>query len=207
MAGILMWQLWIIPALVFLYLSLNFCEAQIPTACANAQSLPAGSGDHVRECCPDSGDGKCGVDAGRGRCVPVGTTRNSNDLRVNWPSFYFTHVCMCNEMFGGVDCSSCAYGRYPHGTCDQRSPVKQRKSLSLLTQTEWTIYRNALMMIRTTDSGYKAVVNGSRFDPAQGYASIQGEIRDLSFYQYFVWIHYLVAKNSEPARDTGTLEF
>ena len=61
---------------------------QIPTACADEDSL-----ENLR-CCPTTDDGVCGGDANHGQCVQLnidGYSRDTTNVRDNWPHFY-THV-------------------------------------------------------------------------------------------------------------------
>ena len=70
---------WLIPQCTF---------GQIPTACANNESL-----ENLR-CCPTTSDGVCGENAGRGECAELsieGYSRDTTDVRNNWPH-YFTQV-------------------------------------------------------------------------------------------------------------------
>lgn len=163
-------------------------DGQIPSVCAHDGHLLGSE----RRCCPN----ECGGQS-RGRCQPVNVTRSSTkDPRINWPAHYFTNTCVCNDNFGGVDCGSCAYGYYPYPDCDRKSNEK-RPNLKELDATDWREYRKIIKKMRNTDSGYVVVVNGSAFNPDDGYSSIQGEVRNVSLYNFFVWIHYLVAKDSD----------
>ena len=176
---------------VLVYLS-SSAEGQIPKLCANDTSLRG----NERRCCPNN----CSEETSRGRCENVGGMVNNEDLRVNWPAFYFTHVCQCNHPYGGVDCLSCAYGRYPPPTCDQTSTEK-RKNLKDLSPSDWEEYLDAIRMIRELDPPefmytYEVIVNGENFNSDQGYQSISDQAQNVSLYDFFVWTHYLVSKDN-----------
>ena len=73
---------------IVLIILLRQVFGQIPTTCSGASSL------ENLQCCPDTSDGVCGQDAGRGECTELnlpGYNRNSTDVRRNWPH-YFTRV-------------------------------------------------------------------------------------------------------------------
>lgn len=199
----------ILCAIVLLPYFLTLGEGQIPYQCANQDSLPAG--DNVdRKCCPTATiDGKqleCGGSE-RGKCTKledisstdIMRARGERDPRIAWPAFYFTHVCKCKEKFGGVNCGSCAYGRYPHDKCDKMM-VADRKNLKDYTSSEWEEYLNTIKATRSYDSGYKVFVDVSSFATSQGYASIRNQKRDINLYDFFVWNHYLVAKDSQTGK-------
>ena len=68
----------------YVVLAPSLVHSQIPTACADEESL------RTLTCCPT----ECGVADGRGVCgdidLPNHYSRTSSDARANWPH-YFTH--------------------------------------------------------------------------------------------------------------------
>ena len=91
--------------LICVVLAPTFVHSQIPTACADAESL------RTLTCCPN----ECGEADGRGVCedidLPDHYSRTSSDVRANWPH-YFTRACSCTGNYWGYDCSRCKYGYY-----------------------------------------------------------------------------------------------
>ena len=188
---------WAKLCIVSMFFMVQYGEAQIPSQCV--VSLSTGS-TNERKCCPNAvvnreNLGECGG-RGRGICTKLNITRqinNTYDPREVWPIKYFTHVCICTDDYGGVDCGTCAYGRYPHPTCEKML-VAKRRNLKHYSPENWKEYIETIKMTRNYDSGYKAIVNGDTF--LQGSSSIEFEKRDITLYKFFVWLHYLVAKDS-----------
>ena len=190
-------KLCIVMMIVSMFFMIQYGEAQIPSQCV--ESLSPG-GTNERRCCPnavvnDVDLGECGG-PNRGKCTELNIDQQMNDNydpREKWPIKYFTHVCNCTDDYGGVDCGSCAYGRYPHPTCEKML-VAKRRNLKSYSSGEWEKYLNTIKMTRNYDSGYKVIVNGDSF--LQGLSSIEVEKRDITLYKFFVWIHYFAAKDS-----------
>lgn len=156
--------------------------AQIPTACADAQSL------ETLTCCPTTADGVCGIDALRGACIQLdlpGYSHESSDVRVNWPH-YFTQVCQCYGNYAGYDCSRCKPGYYGQD-CSQKQ-ILPRKPVRDLTEEDWDDFKNIIKLTRSYDSGYMAVLEESR----SGNSSLV--MTNISLNHLYTWIHHLVSR-------------
>lgn len=163
-------------------------NAQIPTACTDANSLTN------LTCCPVTADGVCGEDAGRGSCAPLDFENyddETSDVRLNWPHYY-TQTCECNGNFGGYDCSQCQFGYY--GDDCSQFEVIPRPALRDFTSEDWDEFLNLIVMTRDYDSGYSAVLEES----IPGNASIV--TAPLTVYGYYVWVHHYTAKDSSFTR-------
>ena len=158
-------------------------EGQIPSVCADRESL-----EHMT-CCPVTGDGVCGQDAGRGQCVAVNFDRHSNDttnVRVNWPHYY-TRVCKCSGNFGGYDCSRCNYGYYGQD-CSSKAIIP-RRPLRDFSEEEWEELIAILRLIKTRDSGYKVVLE----ERVPGTADLT--MSNISLYDLMIWMHHYASKD------------
>ena len=158
--------------------------AQIPTACANVQSLES------LMCCPTSVDGVCGEDAGRGSCEKINLdqySKETTNVRVNWPHYY-TRVCRCNGNFAGYDCSRCKYSYYG-SQCNQKM-ILPRKSVREFTDEEWNDFIHILRLTRSRDSGYRFVLQETR----PGNANLS--MTNTSLYDSFTWLHHYATKDT-----------
>ena len=166
--------------LLSIALSSQIGYSQIPTVCANEESL------RNLVCCPND----CGARDGHGSCINLGIPHNmtSNDVRGNWPH-YFTRACNCTGNYSGVDCSRCKYGYY--GTNCEEYDISPRRPIDRLTGPEWTKYIDILTKTRMHDSGYKVVLNQS----LPGNVNIN--LVDIKLYDLYVWLHHFAAKDSE----------
>ena len=152
--------------------------------CADTHSL------EQMTCCPVTGDGVCGEEAGRGRCVPVDFEGHSNEttnVRVNWPHYY-TRVCKCSGNFGGYDCSGCSYGYYGQD-CASRAIIP-RKPVREFSEEEWREFISILRLIKTRDSGYKVILE----EKVPGTADLR--MANLSLYDLMIWTHHYAAKDA-----------
>jgi hypothetical protein len=163
---------------------LAVADAQIPTACTDQESLENSM------CCPNTTDGVCGEDAGRGSCMPLDFDdydEESSDVRENWPH-YFTHICQCRDDYGGYDCSRCKFGHY--GPDCSKFQVLPRPPARELSDDDWADFTSILRMSKTYDSGYSAVLEESR----PGNASIP--TTPLSIYDQYIWVHHYATKDT-----------
>ena len=158
--------------------------AQIPTACADTQSLES------MVCCPTTADGVCGEDAGRGACQEINFAGHSNetsDVRVNWPHYY-TRACQCSGNYAGYDCSRCRFGYYG-ADCGVKQ-VLPRKPVRDFTDEEWEDFKDIIRLTRSHDSGYMVVLKESR----PGNSDLM--MSSVSLYNLMTWMHHYVAKDS-----------
>ena len=175
-------------ALLLAVFAVRDAAAQIPTACADAESL-----SNLR-CCPTTPEGVCGADANRGACVTLdreGFSTETTDVRLNWPHFY-TQVCQCNGNFGGYDCSRCTFGYYG-ADCSQKQ-LLPRRPLRDFSEEDWSDFRDVLRLTRTYDPGYVVLQEES----IPGNASIA--TTNVTLYGLYVWIHHYTAKDSQSGK-------
>ena len=160
--------------------SLQSASSQIPSVCADAESL------QNMICCP----GDCGTAYGRGSCVPVipPPSTDTTDVRANWPHYY-RRICSCLGNYAGVDCSRCKYG-YHSENCDEKQ-VLPRLPAHHLSPEQWKEYINIIKMARTYSSGYKMVLS----EALPGTSSIR--MVDGSLYELFVWVHHYASKDAD----------
>ena len=159
-------------------------HTQIPAVCSDPDSLR----DSI--CCPDTTDGICGSDAGRGQCVSLSLTDydpSSSDVRENWPHYY-TQMCECNENYGGIDCTRCKLGYYGNG-CTQKQVIPRREAGSF-SDSDWGELSKVLRLTRDYDSGYKVVLQ----EELPGTENL--ETTNISLYGLYVWVHHYAAKDS-----------
>ena len=172
-------------SLIFLVtVTFQAAVAQIPTACADRQSLEG------MTCCPLTEYGVCGEEAGRGRCVEVNFAGHNNattDVRANWPHYY-TRVCSCSGNFGGYDCSRCNYGRYGDD-CASRAIIP-RRPVRDFTDKDWEDFVDILRLTKTYDPGYLVVLEETL--PGTGELSTA----NVSLFDFMIWMHHYAAKDS-----------
>ena len=157
--------------------------AQIPKACVDEQSNQVN-----RICCPDN----CGFP--NGSCVNVSTICKINysdegkktDSRFNWPKYFFDRVCKCNENYAGFNCKECKFG-YGGENCNTKLPLRERRSINE-EDMNWNDYNEKIKKAKSMSSRYVIILPGP-------------QIKDISVYDLFVWIHHFAAKNNE---DKGT---
>lgn len=171
-------------AILAAFLLLQEAVAQIPTACADADSL-----ENLR-CCPSTDNGVCGGPS-QGSCVmldvPEGYSSETSDVRVNWPHYY-TQGCRCTDNYQGYDCSRCKFGFF--GDDCSQSQVLPRRPLRDFTEDDWTEYIDILRKTRDYDSGYVVVLEES----VPGNASLVTSA--VSLYGLYIWRHHYSAKDS-----------
>ena len=188
-----------------------YVNAQIPTPCANRESLRA------RKCCPTpdpakfSNAGPCGsnLNPPRGSCqqikIPAGHDVNAggSDVRINWPLRYFNHACVCTDTYGGFDCGECSFA-YKDGMtndgltlpCSQQT-TRERKSLSVLDEEGWNNYRLALNKAKYTRSRYVIFTKpyvGTFF--RNDIDTLLNSKKSITHYDLFIWMHHFVAKDN-----------
>ena len=174
---------WRVSYVVLLGLLSQGVVAQIPTTCADRQSLER------MTCCPITADGVCGEDAGRGECAAVnfdGHSNDTTDVRVNWPHYY-TRICRCSGNFGGYDCSRCSYGYYGRD-CSSRAIIP-RKPVRDFSEEGWREFIAILRMAKAQDSGYMVVLE----ERVPGTADLS--MANVSLYDFWVWLHHYAGKN------------
>ena len=174
----------------------NYClvQAQIPKVCSSKGNLTN------RTCCPvpSGASTPCGRDLGRGQCRFVSSYcytqyPNNSDPRLNWPSYFFNRTCQCNGNYAGYDCSECKFG-YEGNNCNTKSsPLRQRKNIAKINESEWEEYNRKLNRSKhANESRYVILL----FNEADGNA-FNAEAVDISIYDMFTWMHHYVAKNND----------
>ena len=161
----------------------TFC--QIPAACSDVNSL------ETLICCPDTGDGVCGQNSGRGQCVSLslpGFSNETTDVRKNWPH-YFTQACQCTGNYGGYDCGRCTYGYYGPN-CNQKQ-VLPRRPIHDYTEEDWKEFIKIIQMSKLYQSDYVVVLDESR----PGTSSIT--VSNITLYNLFIWLHHFASKDSD----------
>ena len=171
--------------------------AQIPYPCAYNYTMGS------KYCCPvpdlnASSIGACGIELGRGQCVPVSQMCNtdyndsnlslneecmidSGDERLNWPQKVFTHTCRCNGNYGDYDCGKCQYGYTEESGCTERVTVP-RRSITSFSGEEWEVYLELLNKSKHENS--RCVVLGAN-----------QQVSNITTYNLFVWLHHYAAKD------------
>ena len=158
--------------------------AQIPKACVDEKSNQVN-----RICCPDD----CGSPTNRGSCVDVSTTGICNinysdktkddDSRFNWPKYFFDRVCKCNGNYAGFNCMECKFG-YDGENCNIKLPLRERRSINE-EDMNWNDYNEKIKTAKNMHSDrYVIMLPGP-------------QIKNISVYDLFVWIHHFVARNNE----------
>ena len=170
-------------------------QAQIPKDCATTQSLTS------RTCCPrpTGASSACGSDLGRGECRPVSSycytqyPDNSNDPRLNWPSYFFNRTCQCKGNYSGYDCGECKFG-YEGNDCNTKSsPLRQRQNIMDMSVSEWEEYNRKINRSKhANESRYVILL----FNEGDGNA-FNAKAVDISLYDMFTWMHHYVAKNND----------
>ena len=170
----------------FMHLVLH-TNAQVPRVCADANSLTS------KTCCPSTDHGVCGEDAGRGQCVDVsslcftGYDDDMSDIRLNWPTHYYTRVCNCTGPYGGYDCSECAFG-YTGPNCEKQM-TRIRRSVTEHTAADWRLYNEGLRMAKATMSRYVILIPSNISVPDLSTATV----KNISNYDLFAWMHIYAA--------------
>ena len=179
-------------SLLSVIVSCCLVQAQIPKDCATTQSLTS------RTCCPvpKGASTPCGSN---GACRPVSSycytqyRDNSNDPRLNWPSYFFNRTCQCNGNYGGYDCGECKFG-YEGNDCNTKSsPLRQRQNIMDMSVSEWEEYNRKINRSKhANESRYVILL----FNEADGNA-FNAKAVDISLYDMFTWMHHYVAKNND----------
>lgn len=156
---------------------LTVANAQIPTACADQNSLENSI------CCPITADGVCGVSTNRGLCVTLNFAGYDMAAKqVMCVTHYYTQICRCNGNFGGYNCSRCEFGYY--GSDCSEFQVLPRPPARDLSDADWADFVSIMKMPKTYDSDYHAVLEESK----PGNASIP--TASLTIFNYYAWIHH-----------------
>ena len=164
---------------------LQYSNGQFPVECMDDVSLQS------RRCCPSSCNN-------RGTCTDLNldlaslpSQFDSTTVRNNWP-YYFTHVCVCNGNYSGFDCSRCKYGYYGNN-CSEKI-VLDRRSISNLTNSEWTEYITILKNAKNVDSGYFVFLEEPT-GPTTDLTTLPKTT--VKLYDLFIWQHHYAAKDNE----------
>ena len=173
----------------------NIAEAQVPAVCSDIESLTN------KKCCPDPSEdgtaGECSSNNNRGTCVDVSTIcytsyeeDSTPEIRLNWPTHYFTQMCKCNGRYGGYDCSECQFG-WGGDNCDTKLPLRTRSSITAKTPAEWTKYNEQLKVAKNTNSRYVILVPTNDSDLSTAI------VRNISVLDMFPWMHHFAAKTHQ----------
>ena len=144
-------------------------SGQFPAACQDNANIVS------KTCCPSncSGHGICtdisgersvnwALIMGYGRTVvdrieKAKSVYGKIDTRYQWPTEVFTRVCVCDERYGGVDCSEYDFGYIMNskGVC-KKSSYRIRKNYLRMTQQERNYLTSVLNEAKNEDpSEYK----------------------------------------------------
>ncbi|XP_035679172.1 tyrosinase-like [Branchiostoma floridae] len=175
---------------------LQVTDAQFPRACTDAASF------RRRECCPvpTGFTEPCGG-TGRGQCAnftdPTPTNQTewppvyNLDDRRRWPSVFFTRFCSCEGNFAGADCGMCKRG-FRGSNC---------------TETKILIRKNVLNLTAEEKAKFIAYINNTKYAQIQyvaasesyANASIVPQFRNVSAYDFFVYLQYYAGVHSFPS--------
>ena len=184
-------------AILWLLLSVTsyrLVQTQIPKVCSSTENLIN------RTCCPvpSEASSPCGRDLGRGECRSVSSycyTRypDNGDPRLNWPSYFFNRTCHCYGNYSGYDCGECKFG-YEGNNCNTKSsPLRQRKSIAKMNESEWEEYNSKLNRSKYSADESRYVI--LLFNETDGNA-FNAKPVNISIYDMFTWMHHYAAKNN-----------
>ena len=180
-------------------------SGQFPAACQDNANIVS------KTCCPSncSGHGICtdisgersvnwALIMGYGRTVvdrieKAKSVYGKIDTRYQWPTEVFTRVCVCDERYGGVDCSECDFGYIMNskGVC-KKSSYRIRKNYLRMTQQEKKYLTSVLNEAKNEDpSEYKwSVVVEEPDNVSESGLRLQR----VSTYDLFVYHHFLAKR-------------
>ena len=178
-------------------------SGQFPAICNTPEAL------QTKICCPD----ECGGPT-RGQCknitanvaaqservdrevleiledAPYNEQKGTADARYKWPTVVFEQVCVCNGNYWGVNCNECKFG-WTGVNCNARKKAVVRKSFARLSDQEKEVFVNATRDLKNEMNYWSVIVE----EPAN-YSSGTVKLQDVSTYNYFVYLHFYVARDS-----------
>ena len=174
---------------------------QFPAACNTPTNL------QEKTCCPNDCSGV------RGSCSNVidevvaqwelanstitDILRNSPNLagkgtadgRYLWPTVIFENVCICNNNYGGFDCSECDFGWTGDNCTEKKQPVV-RQAFHTLTDDERDAFVQATMTLKS-EMGYWSAITAEPVNYTSGTVTLQ----NISTYNFFVLVHNYGARD------------
>ncbi|XP_062409380.1 tyrosinase-related protein 1b [Sardina pilchardus] len=179
--------------------SATLVQCQFPRECVTPEGLRSG------RCCPSppgSSDDPCGVNQGRGACVPIAADRrphgpqyphDGRDDRERWPLRFFNQTCQCAGNFSGHHCGRCRHG-LSGPNCDQRVTVVRRNVMQM-SAAEKQAFINALDMAKRTVHP-DLVICTRRYQDIYGPDGNTPQFENITIYNYFVWTHFFSVKKT-----------
>ena len=142
--------------------------------------------------------GQCGSNRGRGSCqaIEIPESDFDQDVRVKWPTQYFSHTCVCGERYGGYDCGECSYA-YNDGTTEcETKTIRPRKSVGDMTDDDWAKYREALKTVKHNLSRYMVATTTIT-------NNWKASLVRPTTYNLLTWIHHICAKDNDKTLALG----
>ncbi|KAM4694803.1 tyrosinase-like [Discoglossus pictus] len=155
-------------SLVLFVFLLGVAHGLLPIPCCNDEAIES------KTCCPYFNGSPCGSSSGRGNCMYIapntraqGEIPMNEDVRLRWPSYYFTWVCKCNYPYWGYDCSECGPG-LDGPNCDKTFAVI-RRDMATLSARDQIDYMTKLHYIKYKKSERYCILESGDRQRKEGY--------------------------------------
>ena len=117
--------------------------------------------------------------------------KGTADARYQWPTVVFEKVCICKGNYWGVSCGECKFGWTGNDCSTKKTPVV-RRSFSTLSTEDKQAFVNATIDLKKEMGVWSVVIE----EPAN-YSSGTVKLQDVSTYDFFVYLHNNVARDSK----------
>ena len=119
------------------------------------------------------------------------------DIRCQWPIRVFEKVCVCNDNWGGYDCSQCDFGYIINEAGDR---CEKRNANQLLVR------RNFVDLTKEEQLNYVKVLKRAKNEPVKKWSVVVDEpnddsgrvtLQDVSVYDMLVVHHFLATREKD----------
>ena len=123
--------------------------------------------------------------------------RMPRDVRCQWPIRVFEKVCVCNDNWGGYDCSQCDFGYIINEAGDR---CEKRNANQLLVR------RNFVDLTKEEQLNYVKVLRRAKNEPVKKWSVVVDEpnddsgsvtLQDVSVYDMLVVQHFLATREKD----------
>ncbi|XP_065184389.1 tyrosinase-like [Sycon ciliatum] len=194
---------------------------QFPLACINnddlrnqkcCPSVPVGGsnmecGGPGRGACVRITDSHCHVETSDEPADVLAYLKNpvSEPSRYPWPNRVFTQICECEGNWAGYDCTECKFGYVKtadESVCVKRKTPLVRRNYLTLNGDERNYFKQVLAGSSSrlsSPSRFGVLISEENFSKSPRTTSNLSQAdfkRDLSVYEFMIWLHYYAAKDT-----------
>ena len=133
----------------------------------------------------------------------VGEAFGKIDTRYQWPMEVFTNVCVCLGNYAGPDCSECDFGYEmdSNGNCQKRSSLRERKSITALSEQE---RMDLIMVLNESKNEHPSNYKWAVIVEEPSHATRSGlRLENVATYDMFVYQHSFSKRDGDVKDNAG----